>query len=253
MKAQHRKELQTNVLADSLGRFLKSFKSGSNNNLYTVVLVGLLAVGLYLAYNHFRRTSTDKEATAWMALDGATTETDLKKVADQNGDTIQGRLARLGRVRMLQRQGEGKLFSEGHKKALEDLEEARGLYDKLAGELRDTPVLAQEALLGSAKANECLGKFDQAREKYQALVKDYPDSVAAKKVQEALGKDEAEQERLWQERVEFHKKIQEIAEASKKRNPPIPSTLWDGIDPLFRDQKDRDPIGPELPPITNPK
>jgi tetratricopeptide (TPR) repeat protein len=71
-------------------------------------------------------------------------------------------------------------------RAADDLRKADELYQKLADESSDRPLLEQEALLGAGRASESLGDFDRARKLYTRLVEKYPDSARGQTAQKRL-------------------------------------------------------------------
>ena len=86
------------------------------------------------------------------------------------------------------------LGSPGNRKdALADIQKAAELYDQLASELADKPLLHQQALMGAAQAHESLGDAEQARKDYQQLQDKYGNTVFGQDAAEQLQRlDEAE-------------------------------------------------------------
>ncbi len=69
------------------------------------------------------------------------------------------------------------------------------MYVKLIDESGDAPALAQEALMGAAKASETIGDIDQAKKYYEKLAKDHAQTVYGKDASKRLerinsGKDD---------------------------------------------------------------
>ena len=100
-----------------------------------------------------------------------------------------------GRAEMVKRDKAGGVLAlKGDRdKAMEDLEEARTLYERLIPECGDDPLLKQEALFGAAQAEEALvgvpkdgntetslGSLDKAAKLYGQLAKEAPDSFLGK-------------------------------------------------------------------------
>ena len=92
MKAEHRKELQTNTLADFLGRTVRGVRTGGGVSWYKVGLVLVVALGVLLVWwviNNKRRVNAENWAKVhygtFQALD------DLEK---EQRDTKQGQAAR---------------------------------------------------------------------------------------------------------------------------------------------------------------
>jgi tetratricopeptide (TPR) repeat protein len=201
MKAEHRHELKTNALADSLNRLLQNIKAGPSRHglLLTTVVAGVLIVAIIVYF--LWRTGRQADSARWVKvdeaqgqLDDATNndeiENDLKefdKLADQNAGTLQARVLRFDRARGLFRRGLESLYSD-HDKAIDDLKQARDAYAKLASEStgEKEATLAQEALMNVAKADESLGDLDAALSGYQKLASTYPNSVLGKAAAERV-------------------------------------------------------------------
>jgi tetratricopeptide (TPR) repeat protein len=216
MKAEHRKELQTNALADAVGKLIKGARSRPNATTVTFWVFLILAVGLFFGWRWWSSHSERTRSALWLRLDEAANLEAVAAVARDGQGTPPGRMARYQQARVLLRQGLSELCSysatreerEKNPPPLDKLEQARDLYNQLHKDARDNPLLAQEALMGAAKAEEALGDFDAAREKYQALANDFPDSFLGKQaaVRARLLEDPAELERLkeFQRQLEPH-------------------------------------------------
>jgi hypothetical protein len=188
MKAEHRKELHTNALAEHLGKFIEGVKAGPKPS--SVVLWGLviLAVGVFIAWHYWAGARSATDSALWVKLDGTNNVEALQALSNENRGTAPARVARFQEARALYQQGIQALCYKP-KDARQDLEKAGELYGQLAQECADEPLLAQEALLGGAKAAESLGELNRARELYQRLASAYPKSFqgeAAAKRAEAL-------------------------------------------------------------------
>ncbi|MHB1423701.1 MAG: tetratricopeptide repeat protein [Gemmataceae bacterium] len=188
MKAEHRKELMTNTLAHRLGEAVQSVKEGpSRGTLYGLAAVGLVVI-LGLVWYYMAASAKDADSARWLKWDSLTTPEQLTKFLenkDEEGQP-QGRLARMEEARRRLYEGLRQLGNASfRKKAIEDVQKAAELYDQLAGECADKPLLHQQALMGAAKAHEGLGEVDQARKYYQQLKDSYSDTF--------FGRDAAEQ------------------------------------------------------------
>jgi tetratricopeptide (TPR) repeat protein len=221
MKADHRKELVTNALADYLGNALQHAKEGPSQKTLLYAGIVLLVVAIGGAFWYFSSLAKGKDSARWEQWNALTQGTDagvdyqeLNKLADKypgtdietrkrlyeldkferdNAGTAQARLARFQIARLLMRRTDPfgtRLPAEDEAKRLA---KARELYQKLADESGDVPALAQEALLNTAKVSEDLGDFDTARKFYERLKKDHPKSpylAAADKALERLNNDQ---------------------------------------------------------------
>jgi hypothetical protein len=174
MKTEHRKELKTNALADTIGKFIKGQWKAPSSTTLVVGLFALLLVALVVAWFVYASVAGASRAALWAKLDSATNVDDLAELAAKNPGTIPARVATLEQARTLLRQGVEQLCDADPRKredAPKLLAQAGDLYDKLAREGLDNPLLQHEALLGSAKAKESQGKIDEAIEDYKKLAK----------------------------------------------------------------------------------
>jgi tetratricopeptide (TPR) repeat protein len=134
---------------------------------------------------------------------------EFEKTSADNSGTEQDRVLRYESARTLFRLGIERLYAD-HDKAVGNLTEARKLYADLAKDSADrdkhAPILAQEAMMNIAKADESLGDLDKALEGYKKLANAYPKSTFGK---------------LAKERVEFLEKddnLKRVAEVYAKLN-----------------------------------
>jgi tetratricopeptide (TPR) repeat protein len=169
MRAEHRKELQTNILADRMGRLVQGMKSGPQANSAAVWFLGLLALGTLVAWYYTGKTQAGRSAL-WVELDGNTNVRQLVNLADTEAGTFPGRMARFQAARLLLQQGLQGLYSENRTQELKNIQEAGKSFEALAAECDDDPLLAQDALLGAAKAEETRGHFDRALDFYVKAV-----------------------------------------------------------------------------------
>jgi hypothetical protein len=172
MNAEHEKSLETNSLADWLGRTWTRFKQGKLVSYPVMALILLVVAGVAL-YVYIRSARSSAESQAWVALEGASTDGALEDIARRYPDSTVGRVAEFHRARnLLGPEGIDRLVTrdEGErKKALENIDAARDLMAKLADAFAGQPVLRAECYLGLAKAEAALiginkdGKLDEYR------------------------------------------------------------------------------------------
>jgi tetratricopeptide (TPR) repeat protein len=193
MKAEHRKELLTNSLAQTLEHTVQRLKQGpSRNTVLVLALVGLIVL-LIVVWYWFSQSARESDSARWVQWDSLAVPwqvDDFLKELKKNDteDTTQGRLARFLEARRRLLEGV-KDLGFNRSMALENLREASRLYAELADQTADRPLLQQEALDGAGKAFESLGEYDRAREFYRQLAEKYPDSargLSAKKQLERL-------------------------------------------------------------------
>jgi tetratricopeptide (TPR) repeat protein len=198
MKAEHRHELKTNALADTMGRALQALKTGPSRHSLLILIVVVVAAALigtgYFIWKQHRETQSDLWAQvddAERRLDHATDAKDvedalknMKDIADKNAGTPQARALQADRARALFHRGLERLYSLDRDQAIKNIEDAREAYRGLAADKDADPVLVQEAMMGVAKADESLGNLDKALEGYKSLAGKYPNSALGKAAKE---------------------------------------------------------------------
>jgi tetratricopeptide (TPR) repeat protein len=196
MKAEHRKELMTNTLANRLGEAIQGMKEGpSRGTMLFLGAIGLILL-LVLVWRYFATGAEESDSARWLKWDNLASPEQLKSFADNKEvqGHIQGRLARLEEARRALYDGLRNLGDTNvRKEALTDIRKAADLYGKLADELAEKPSLHQQALMGAAKAYESLGEIDQARKYYQLLTQKYPKSLGEEAGEQLKRLDAAEQ------------------------------------------------------------
>jgi tetratricopeptide (TPR) repeat protein len=180
MKAEHRKELETNKLADRIGGAIQSFKEGPSRNAIIYGSIVVVALLLFVVYRWVAGNATATDSGRWLRLDQLSSREELESFVKDNGETEQGRLARFALARLELVDGLSGLGSPTRPEAIKHVRRAAETYEKLASEPGKAPQLAQEALMNAAKARESLGEFDQAKQLYSRLARDYPQSLKGK-------------------------------------------------------------------------
>lgn len=163
MKAEERKEIETNKLRAWLAR-MRTKMQGRSLYVFVGTLVLIVAVGLIIWF--WRSSVAAANSARWMDLRSAMESDDPKKYNDEiianekHGDKPTARIAKLLRARrVMYREGMDRLGSpraEDRNNALLKVEEGKKLYEETANDLKDYPVLQQEAWLSCAKAEETL-------------------------------------------------------------------------------------------------
>jgi tetratricopeptide (TPR) repeat protein len=199
MKAEERKQLQTNSLVQFIGRVKHNLKTGPSRR--TVVIWGIVALGVlvFASWKFFSWRSTRNNSERWVNLDELNSPSDLDEYIQKNEGTVQARVARLQKARDDLKKGLEDLFID-RKGATEKLEQAVKAFDELKEQFRSMPTETQLCLLGAAKGYEGLGQFDEALARYQELKKRFPDSVLTKSAETRIAflSDKKHQEELKQ-------------------------------------------------------
>lgn len=205
MKAEHRKELHTNLLADRLGKLVQGVKAGpSSSSLVIWIGLGLIVV-TFIVWRVYSTKAMEDRSGMWVRMDEALHDETgmqgkLRDLAANHRRTLPGRIARFQIARRNLQDGVRMLPSEMLRdEAVKKLEGARTEYAELAGETGDDAVLGAEALMGRARAEEALAGVPQAEDPkqgrgdlkaaldaYRAVEKKFPNSAEAQTAKERI-------------------------------------------------------------------
>jgi hypothetical protein len=176
MKAEHRKELQTNSLADFLGRTVQKARTGGGLSWFKVFLI-LFVVAVVLGFMWVRHNRAVENAENWAKIEFNDMRS-LDELASDSGDSKQGQAARftLGfaylwdGVRLIGA-GEPRLVEGGNRYLIE----AVTVFTKLAEECKDDNErlaeakyhlgIALESLAGSLKVE----LLEEAKKNFKEL------------------------------------------------------------------------------------
>jgi tetratricopeptide (TPR) repeat protein len=206
MKAEHRKELQTNALAQQIARLVEGARSKPNTRTLLILGAVALVILLFFGWRYFSGKSTETVSQRWRQLYDATSVQAIDEVAEQAKGTDPGLVAELRLARIELKDGLSELGSPArHAAAVKKVEGAAAKYEQLAQQTRKLlPVQIQEALLNAGKAQESLGKLDSALGHYEKLAGTYPQSEAGKWAAERAKKIKEQREKL----QDFYKDLQ---------------------------------------------
>jgi tetratricopeptide (TPR) repeat protein len=232
MKAEHRHELKTNALADTMGRLLQGLKTGPSRHSLLIWGLVILAVVIALTGYFIFKTNKENKSNLWVEVDDAqrqlddagdldrikkVLDDDFKKTAEAKAGTPQARVLSFDRARTLFRLGIERLYDK-HDEAVKNLKEARDLYANLAKETdgdNSAVIFYQEALMNVARADETLGDVDEALKGYEKLASRHKDSAYGKAAKERADylKDENNRKQV----RELNARLDELA---KGQAPP---------------------------------
>jgi hypothetical protein len=187
MKAEHRKELETNILAQQLGKAYEGLKQGPSRTTLFYVGAAVAVVLVIVLFRYFMSSSERDASKRWRELDEVVFPDQLETYLAQADvkDTTQGKVARYREARLELAQGLRDLGV--HRQGATDrIHSATKTYDELARSAGKVPLLHQEALSGAAKGYEALGDFETARARYKRLADDYPTSALGKDAKAAI-------------------------------------------------------------------
>lgn len=188
MKTERRHELQTNVLAHSLARWIEVARPYSR--AATAVLIALV-VALF-AWVYLSTQSSRQQADGWNeyfdAVNGRNPDPRelLRDISSRYAGTMVGQWSRLTLADVQLDDGTNQLLQD-RKKAQDELREASEKFQALLLETSH-PTIHQRATYGLARAHEALGELERARSEYRSLAKQWPESPFAAPA-EARAKD----------------------------------------------------------------
>jgi hypothetical protein len=162
MKAEHRKELQTNSLADFLGRTVRNVRGGTGLS-WTKILIALVVVGGIATFFIIQRNRRRENEELWYKVD-VNTEGTLRDLAKDYKDTKAGHAARFALAHMYTWNGIQILGDPN--KAIDGLRliaAGQQIYKELDEDLKEDTDRQAEAKYGVAVTNECFAILDDPK------------------------------------------------------------------------------------------
>jgi hypothetical protein len=208
MKAEHRKELRTNALADRIGRFIQGVKTRTQANY--LMIWGTLAVVVagFVIWYFINRSNKNARSELWVELDSVAVPastmpidkdhdpykkrvSELEDIIENHKGTKQALIARFELARINLRNLGLDLLADDPRFALANLEKAKREYTKLAEDYKDEPQWAAQARLGLAQIAETraiqdLSKLDDAVKLYEQVAQEYPKTAAGMEAQQRV-------------------------------------------------------------------
>lgn len=190
MKAEHRKELETNTLADKMGNVVQRVKTGRRSTFMLYVAVGAIAAGglwfWWVTYVGGKQEASER----WLRLDDGGLK-NLSELAEKHGDTPAGKAARLQLAWLAYWELGVRRMGAEPGDAMMKLKIASSTYERLVKDCADDPLFEPQALLGFAvveetKAVQDTAMLDSAVKAYQKVVDKYKDSAEGAYAQERL-------------------------------------------------------------------
>jgi hypothetical protein len=260
MKAEHRHQLHTNVLADRMGRVLQGMKSAPKTTSTLIWVFVLLALGTFAVWRYAASSTLKDRSQLWTRVDEITHDSSLwnrvdrdskeplgalklQELAVENAGTIPVRAARFELARWHLRQGMEALTGSVRSDALPHLKRSKELYTELVPQCVDVPLLTQEAMMGMGTAEEALaglvesapavdgsdaassepGKEERPAGSLKKAVEYYRD-LASKHPQSILGKKAAERANELEQQTSQVEQFYAAAnqKPALKAIPPIP-------------------------------
>jgi len=171
MKTERRHELQTNVLANSLGHWVERIKPYGG----AFLAGGIALVIAVLAWGYVSTQSSRREADGWNeyleALNTQNTQL-LNEVAENYSGTMVAQWARLTAADLQLNNGTNQIL-QNRATAREELQDAAENFSALLLDSSQATIL-ERATFGLARAHEALGELEKAREEYQTVAEKWP-------------------------------------------------------------------------------
>ncbi len=169
-------EVEGNALADGIASAFEALRP--HLRAISMGIAGLFLASI--AWMWMNQQQTALKAKSWDDYMFAISPVDPAALADvvtQHPGTPAADWARLIQAEMALDEGAQLLFAD-RDRATPRLQSAADAYNELLVR-RQKGLLAERATFGLAKANESLGKIDEARQGYEAVASDYPDGALA--------------------------------------------------------------------------
>lgn len=196
MKAEHRKELETNALADRVGRAVEGMKQApQKKTLLLLLLGGAVLVVVFFVYRK-GQLQVVENAQRWMEFeDGAGVL--IQRIAEADPSSYAAK-AGLYEFRYSDLRQMLRLLATNPKQALDNLDILKKQYEELAKVCKDDKVLLPEALFAQAVIEETRilkndDNWKAALAAYKEVADSHPESaygkIARKRVEILDNKD----------------------------------------------------------------
>jgi hypothetical protein len=193
MKAEHRKELQTNALADRMGRMVQRIKTRPKRRsvlwMVAIAVLAVVGIGYYISLNNKRNTMS----LLWVNLGEQNLtmvskrgQIDVSPWVLEYGNTnpaLAGRFAIAWSV--LWKQGLQRLATSDYTDAMKTIANSQKTFEQLQEACKDDPILAPEAGYALAVIQETLAvedrdHLDKAIQRYKDVESKFKTSAAGK-------------------------------------------------------------------------
>jgi hypothetical protein len=178
MKAEQRKELETNTLADKMGQTMQRVKAGSRRTAL-IYFIGMLALALVLFIGYRYYSISKQEASEqWLKLYDASPGY-LRYLSAKEGETPAGKAARLQTLWIFFWEQGVKRLGTDQRGTMELFKILDREYKDLAETCKDDPLFEAQALLGQAVVVECWAvqdrvHLDKSKRLYEELADKHP-------------------------------------------------------------------------------
>jgi hypothetical protein len=182
MKAEQRKELETNTLADRMGRVVQRVKGSPRRTFLTYfIVIALVLIAAWFGYRWYTSGVTERSLQWLKFYDGSGNF--IEELA-KDPETYSGKAAQFQIAWEVYWFAGIKQMASDKAGAMKALKTAVDRYGKLADECKDDKVFEPQALLGRAVAQESRAVEDtahlkKAKEYYEDLNTKYEKSAEA--------------------------------------------------------------------------
>jgi hypothetical protein len=185
MKAEQRKELETNALADRMGHLMQRMKTQPRRSAMYWVVGGIVLLVVAILTIRWFQVSREENSTRWRMLDLQSQRALQFLASKDNADTNAGKAARFELAWLYYWEGGVKRLGVDGNKALETLQDVAAEYRKLAEDCAGDPIWEPEALYGQAVIEETqavvnLDHLEAAKRLYEDLATKHKDSARGK-------------------------------------------------------------------------
>jgi hypothetical protein len=184
MKAEHRKELETNTLADRMGRAVQGVQRQSRRTVLFIVIGTVVAcLALFIVYNYFRVRRMEASQHWEMLEDGS--KRYIENLARGASDTNAGKAARFQIAWHVFWERGVKFIGNNPQGALQALEAAAADYNQLANDCKGDPVWEPAAryalaVIEETKAVQNRDRLQTAKRMFEEVARDHEKSAYGK-------------------------------------------------------------------------
>jgi hypothetical protein len=242
MKAEHRKELETNALADRVGRAVQGMKQApQKRTVLWLVLIGIVVVVAVLFYRR-AQLRRDENSMEWLEFAEGSSSS-IQQLLKQGRESNPSKAVEY-ELRYMQLRETLRTLATNPKQALAALDDLEKGYQELATTCKDDKVLLPEALYSQAVIEET--RIIRDDDKWKAALAAYKD-VAVNHKESAFGK-------LARQRVELLEnkdKRDELLNIYRDlRREFVPPDRVPDFNPPFSPDNPLNPLN--IPPVPTP-
>lgn len=223
MKTQRRHELQTNVLADYLGKQIQTVRPHSKTLTIGAIAIVVVLIG-YVYLSQQQRASAGKGWADYFKAIGNRDVKQLDEVAQLHGGTVAGLWARQATADLKLAKGSGELFTD-RKEAQKSLRDAQENYEAIEKNAAAYPLLVERARFGLAQVYEGFCDVGKAQKYYEQVAKTNPSSALAKAAQHRAEQLADKSTESWYNWFERQTPVARRTSPPGKEGPQVPGDL----------------------------